>query len=446
MRNGRVVLSTVLLVALAIGLGSTAHAQDEEAVPQTIIIGPEESALDIDIRTNKPRYKPEETLRIHLELNRDAYVYIYNVRPDGRVRLLFPNGFARNNYLTAGNHTLPATNDYSLVVSEPLGVESLQAIASTTPLPIPDLSSQSLDEQAFPVLGQGIQEVKPDVEAIITETSPSEGWASAWTQFLVARSFSHLRIDSQPKGAQVYVNGRLRGQSPVELVVEPGEVNVVLRKSGFQVWSQELEVQAETQHELTVQLTSASSTPSTPETPSPPDFEGDVDIDVGSIDALWFGMNAGLNDDGIFSGGLEIGFSPHLALGGSLSFTGDDVPAFNDVGQPTRFSNERVYNDGPEAELYGKLAMPLGDRVGFHIGGGVAVQQQAHVAQPSDVVVVGGTSSSHRPLVEVQPNGYHSTENFLTVFGGVSLQAGSSQLSVTYHNRRGWVIGLNVGF
>ncbi len=443
MRKGRVAVSTVLIAMLAMGMSAGAQAQDEPPAPETIIIGPEESALSIDIRTNKPRYKPEETLRIHLELNKDAYVYIYDVQPDGRVTLLFPNGFARNNFLTAGSHTLPATDDYSLVVSEPLGVESLQAIASTTPLPIAELSSQSLDEQAFPVLGQGIQKVKPNVEAMVDESVQPESWATAWTQFLVAQSFARLRIDSQPEGAQVYVNGQLRGQSPLELVVKPGEVNVVLRKSGYQVWAQALKIEDETQHELSVQL-SADPSPATPRTPSPPDFDADVDVDLGSLEALAFGMNVGLNDDGIFSGGLEIGFSPYLALGGSLSFTGEDVPAFNDVGEPRSFSNERVYNDGPEAELYGKVAVPFGDRLGFHVGGGMAVQQKAHVAQPSEVIVVGARSA--RPLVDVQPNGYRTSENFLTVFGGVSISAGSSQLSVGYHNRRGWVLGLGMRF
>ena len=443
MRKGRYALFALLVLLFALSFGTTAEAQESQAVPQTIIIGPDESALAIDIRTDKPRYKPDETLKIHLELNRDAYVYIYDIQPDGRVTLLFPNGFARNNFLTAGSHTLPATNDYSLVVDEPLGVESLQAIASTTPLPIPDLSSQSLDDEAFPLLGQGIQKVKRDVEQMVQETVQPDAWATAWTQFLVAQSFARLRINSQPTGAQVFVNGQLRGQSPLELVVEPGDVNVVLRKSGYQVWSQELEIQDETQHELSVQLSSDSS-PATPRTPSPPDLDADVNLELGALDALWFGTNAGLNDDGVFSGGLEIGFSPYLGLGGSLSFTGDDVPAFNDLGREANFSNERVYNDGPEAELYGRLAIPFGDRIGFHVGGGMAVQQKAHIAQPSGVVVVGGTS--HRPLVEVQPNGYRTSENFLTVFGGVSLEAGSNRLSVSYHNRRGWVLGLAIGF
>jgi len=443
MRNQQLALSTILAMILAVSVGLGAFAQDDEAAPQTIIIGPDESSLNVDIRTNKPRYKPDESLKIHLELTKDAYVYIYDIRPDGQVTLLFPNGFAQNNYLTAGSHTLPATKDYSLVVDEPLGVESLQAIASTTPLPIPELSSQSLDEQAFPVIGEGIQEVKPDVEAMVQESAQPDDWATAWTQFLVAQSFARLRVNSQPEGAQVYVNGQLRGRSPLELVVEPGEVDVALRKSGYQVWSQDVAVQDETQHELSVQLTPDSSS-ATPETPSDPDEGPDVNVDLGTVDAFGFGMNVGLNDDGIFSGGMEIGLSRYLALGGSLSFTGDDVPEFNDVGETQDFSNEQVYNDGPEAEVYGKLAVPFGDRLSFHVGGGMAVQRKAHVAAPSDVVVVG--ESSHQPLVEVQPNGYYTEDDHLTAFGGVSVNVQGNRLSVSYHNRRGWVIGVGIGF
>lgn len=444
MRNRQLALPIILTMILAVSVGLGAFAQDDEAAPQAIIIGPDESSLNVDIRTNKPRYKPDESLRIHLTLNQDAYVYIYDIRPDGQVTLLFPNGFAQNNYLTAGSHTLPATNDYSLVVDEPLGVESLQAIASTTPLPIPELSSQSLDEQAFPVIGEGIQEVKPDVEAMVQESAQPDDWATAWTQFLVAQSFARLRVASQPEGAQVYVDGQLRGRSPLELVVEPGEVDVALRKSGYQVWSQDVAVQDETQHELSVQLTPDSSSSSTPRTPSEPDVNPDVNVDLGTADAFGFGMNVGLNDDGLFSGGMEVSLSRYVALGGSLTFTGDDVPEFNDVGQPTDFSNERVYNDGPEAEVYGKLAVPFGDRLGFHAGGGMAVQRKAHVAAPSDVVVVG--ESSHQPLVEVQPNGYYTEDDHLTAFAGVSVNAHGNHLSVSYHNRRGWVIGVGIGF
>ncbi len=443
MRNGRLAPLTFLAVILALSPGLGAFAQDDEAAPQTIIIGPDASPLEVDIRTNKPRYQPDESLKIHLQVNQDAYVYIYDIRPDGRVTLLFPNGFAQNNYLNAGRHTLPATNDYSLVVDEPLGVESLQAIASKTPLPMAELSSQGFDEEAFPLIGEDIETVKPDVKATIQKTAQSDAWATAWTQFLVAQRFARLRVDSQPGDAQVYVNGQLRGQSPVELVVEPGELNVALRKSGYQVWTQNVDVQAETQHELSVQLM-PDSAPSPPRTPSQPDVDADVDVNMGAIEALGLGMNVGLTDDGIFSGGLEIGLSRYVAVGGSLSFTGDDVPEFNDLGQPTNFSNERVYNDGPEAEIYGKLAVPFGDRVGFHVGGGMAVQRKAHVAAPSDVVVVG--APSRRPLVEVQPNGYYTDEDHLTVFGGVSVDVDGNHLSVSYHNRRGWVIGLGIGF
>lgn len=434
---GKRIVLTVLIGVLALTGGRTGSAQDENVVPQSIIVPPAKSELSVEIRTDRELYRPGEAVQIQVKLSRDAYVYIYDIDPAGRVTLLFPNGFSRDNFLKAGEHPLP-DGDYSFVVTEPEGVESLQAIALLQPIPLLELSAQGdLDRHAFPQLGESAQALKPRVVKMIEVTVGPGEWAADWTQFLVARAIVWLHVTTEPSGAQVYVNDKLRGQSPLELTLEPGRVRVTLEKEGYRPWSKTITLGEGVRHELSVQLTRPWPEPRFPPLEAP---EGAFL----TVPAIWLGLNAGLNEAGVFSTGLDLGLSPYVSLGGSVSLTGEDVPKYFDIGHPQEFERERVYNRGPETEAYVKISLPLGSVLSLHVGGGVAVQKRVHVALPPGVIEVGTLDA--RPLVEILPNGYSETQGHLTLFGGAALRMGSADLGVSVHNRRGWMLGLTLQF
>lgn len=414
-------------------------ADDEKAVPQGIIIGPSPSGLSIQLKTEYLVYSPKEALKLSIELSRDAYVYLYDINPAGQVTLLFPNGFSRNNLVKAGKYTLPDNPSYSFVVTEPMGLESLQALAFTKSVPLLELSAQGdLDQHPFPMLSSDAKALKPQVQKMIEITVEPGEWAADWTQFLIAPAVARLQIVSQPAGADVYLNGELRGQSPLELEVEPGQVRISLVKEGYQQWSRTLTLANRASNELNISLEPALP-PLYPPVPQAPKDDKSLWIPTFSL-----GFNAGLNAKGIFSAGFEIGATSGLSVGGSISFTDDEVPKYFDVGHPQPFPRERVYHQGSETEAYLKLSLPLFGALAIQIGGGIAVQEQVHIAAP------GGVSMDHGPgmdpLVEILPNGYSETASYLTAFGGVALRVGEGFLSIGHHTRRGWVLGLTLNF
>ncbi|NIA09718.1 MAG: DUF4384 domain-containing protein [Nitrospiraceae bacterium] len=127
-------------------------------------------------------------------VNQQAFVYIYDIQPNGVVRLIFPNAFSHNNYVAPGTHTLPDGN-YRLVVSPPTGVEQLQIIASTAPL---NLAPTQYSEP-FPWVGSDPQSAGNTIRGHImginpTPCPPCAGWATAWTSFTIAPNYSY----SQP--------------------------------------------------------------------------------------------------------------------------------------------------------------------------------------------------------------------------------------------------------
>lgn len=431
-------LIALLLIGL-IGLATWGGSVEEKVVPQGIITAPSQSQLSIEIKTDHEIYSPKEPLKLDVELSKDAYVYIYDINPAGRVTLLFPNGFSRDNALKAGKHTFPDKNTYSFVVTEPLGVESIQALALLKPIALLALSAQgSLEAQPFPQLSSDPKALKPQVQKLIEIAVEPGEWAADWTQFLVAPAVAYLRIASQPAGAQVYVNGQLRGQSPLSLDIEPGQVRVALVKEGYEPWVKTITLENRALQELSIRLDPMPS-------PLFPPPSSSTDEDVLDVPSFTLGLNAGLNAEGTFSAGLELGFHAGLSVGGSVLFTEDEVPDYFDIGHPEPFPRERIYNQGPETEAYLKLSLPLLETLQLHVGGGVAVQERVHVAAPGDAIIV-VSAWGMSPLVEILPNGYSETATYLTVFGGAALRVGGHWLSLGYHVRRGWVLGLTLRF
>lgn len=415
---------------------------DDNAVPQGIIVQPAEQDFSIDIQTDHAVYSPKEQVRIVVELSDDAYVYIYDISPQGNVTLLFPNGFTRNNFLKEGRHVLPPTADYSYIVSRPLGTEVLQAIALVKPIPILSLTAQSnLDVHVFPQLSDNPISLSPQVQQMISVNAEPGEWATDWTQFLITEPRASLSITTTPAGSQVFINGELVGISPINLAVAPGSVAVSVKQNGFEDWSRRVNLANRESKEFVIDLepliasTPVQPAPSTP--PSPPSFDRTTS---GVLNSIQIGFDVGMNSNGVLSAGFDLGFSAGLGLGGSMTFDEDVVPNYYDIGMPRRFSRERVFNLGPETEAYLKLSVPLSSRFSLLLGGGLAFQEKVHIASTSSTYVV--TSAD----ILILPNGYRTVESFLTAFGGIGLQIGDNLISFGHHSRRGWTAGLTIRF
>ncbi|HED05032.1 MAG TPA: DUF4384 domain-containing protein [Candidatus Fraserbacteria bacterium] len=439
MKFARLALSLGLL--LSISLLFTAIAA-ELPVPQGIIVSPpvgEHNQLSLSLWTDQERYYPGRPLLIRFKLNKPAYVYIYDIAADGQVRLIYPNGYSRQNHLQAGEHRLPDSQSYSLVVGGPLGREYLQAIALLRPIPLLKLSGQGgFAKTAFPILGQSLSALKVRVTKLISISVKPGEWAAAWTGFRVVSPQAMLVIRSQPAGAAVYIGDKLRGQTPLMLSLQPGTLRVRISKEGYQSWVKTVQLKAQAQGRLEVQLQ-----PAIPTGPGPRETGSSTGTDLLTIGDLLQGwaLNFGLNPaSGVGSLGLNLKLSDWLALGGSLAFTGQTVPDYFDLGHPASFARQRVYNLGPELEADLWLQLPLSGNLALLLGGGLATQQQVHLAAPGGVQVVKAES------VTLKPNGYRRTRTYLTLAGSLLVRAGSASLQLGYHSRRGWLVGFGWHF
>ncbi len=507
---------------LGIAIWSMMGAAQQQPIPEGIIVQPAQTPLAIQLSLDKASYAPGDRLRLTVSLSQSSYVYIYNITPDRRVNLLFPNAYQPMNLLGAGTHTIP-NQRYSLVISPPTGFECIQVLALAAPLPLEQLiPGGKLELQnPFPLLSQKPQEFKAFMQNLIVGTVSTTGWAAAWTCFQIAQPQARLRIISNPSGALVFLNGAMIGPTPLEITLAPGRYHVALSRFGYQEWSHIVDLKQGSEITLEAQLvyspffqltgraarlrivsepddatvflnnTYAGKTPLTLEIApgryhvvvtkegyeswvQTLELKGNSDITLEatlkplavpptppippsppisppvppvltppalSKPTMMVGFSGGLNAARIPSVGFDFSFaiqSSFAGLGVSFLMTGENVPEYEDIGAPADLGPTLTYRNGPETELYAKLSLAFINGLGVDLAGGIAIQQEAHIALP--------LAPSSALDVVVKPNGYQTEKIYLTGLIGLSLRSSNLTLSAGVHNRRGWVIGIGVIF
>ncbi|MDD5220818.1 MAG: DUF4384 domain-containing protein, partial [Candidatus Bipolaricaulis sp.] len=167
-------------MALLLGLSFLAAGQS----PLGLTPAPVEEPLAVQLWVNRASYTEGEAASAVFTVNRSAYIYLFDVRTDGTVRLLFPNGYSTQNFVSAGTHSLPE-GLYQFLVAGPSGTDTLQIVASLAPLVLPNPSASD----PYPLVGSSAGEAVGLIQAQIDALPPSDAcglqWATAWCSFTV---------------------------------------------------------------------------------------------------------------------------------------------------------------------------------------------------------------------------------------------------------------------
>lgn len=192
---------------------------------KNIIIVPKPSELEVKVWLNKPEgavYQVGESINIFFRANKSCYVVIYDIRPDGKITLLFPNRYDTNNYIAPNvTYKLPISTAYSLKVTPPEGKEYIQIIASTSYIPIIQQLRELGTTKTFPELTTDPENyVQKQILPYLTGE-----WASDITYFYVGRAprTGVVQLESNPTGAHVYVDGKYLGRTPARIELDEGQ-------------------------------------------------------------------------------------------------------------------------------------------------------------------------------------------------------------------------------
>lgn len=242
MRHNKGIFATVL-VALS---GMLALAQPR-ITPQGIIVNPAPTDLQVKTwvdkdpgKTGNSSYRIGENITIYVQVNQDAYVYLFNINADGKIDLILPNNLSRDNFLRAGETRAfpPQGANYRFTISGPEGQDQVLAIASKQPLSLADIA----DVERGQMRVQGAENLARALSIVVTPI-PQQSWVSDVATYRVGRlqtpppppppSSATLSVNSNPQGAQVIVNGQVVGQTPLTVSVRPGRTEVEVRLRGY---------------------------------------------------------------------------------------------------------------------------------------------------------------------------------------------------------------------
>lgn len=231
----------LLLAAWALGA-----ALAQQISPQGIIVNPVPTDLQVRVWVDKDPgkrgqavYQVGEPIYIYVNVNQDAYVYLFNINADGRIDPILPNAFERDNFLRAGETRRfpPEGGRYRYTVTGPEGEDRVLAVASKRPLSLQEI----LDVERSQVRVRGAEGLAKAL-SIVIEPVPDKDWVTDVARYFVGRvstppptpATATLVADSRPQGADVYLDGRLQGRTPLTLSVNPGRHEVEFRLAGYQ--------------------------------------------------------------------------------------------------------------------------------------------------------------------------------------------------------------------
>ena len=222
MKTGTWRLGAVLLVVLTT-FGIIAAAQG--VTPLGIIpTPPENTDLEVRVWVDQGAYTVGEPITIHYSVNEPAYVYIWDVLPDGTAVQIFPNAsFGQtDNFVLAGEHTLQGT------IAPPYGTEYVQILATTSP--VNPFAFFTTDPEAF----------RQMIEAQILGILPPSERSWDFTSFEIVSSppptYATLIINSVPGGALAFIDGTYVGYTPRTVLVSQGFHRLTLTRPGYEPW------------------------------------------------------------------------------------------------------------------------------------------------------------------------------------------------------------------
>ena len=224
-RTGAVLLSILAVVAV-LGWAQGAVA------PKGIITTPPDSELEVRIWVDNGAYALGEAITIRYSVNKPAYIYIWDIQPDGIANQLFPypSSSSPNNFVQAGEHTLaPPPGSSGWIIAPPTGTEYLQILATTSPV------------QPFAYMSPDPQVFQQSIEAQVLGILPAEERSWDFTSFEIVSgtpvSYGIITVNSSPSGALITIDGDYAGYTPRTMFVEQGFHRISVTKSGYTGWN-----------------------------------------------------------------------------------------------------------------------------------------------------------------------------------------------------------------
>jgi hypothetical protein len=259
-------MKKLLMIPAALLLSTAAAAPKISA--QSIIVNPTQPDLSVSVRVNKdttgnsnPTYRVGENISISTTVNRDAYVYLFNVDAQGEVTQILPNRLGGANFVKANTTAVfPAAGaSFTFTVGEDTGLNKVLALASLTELNIDALSTFRTQQDQFATVTAKGQQQLAQALSIVVNPIPQNSWVSDTAFFSVAAQTpvqtGSLFVGTNVANATVVLNGQRLGSANTTFSsIRPGSYPVRVQAPGFRDYTTTITVRAGSTTNLNVEF------------------------------------------------------------------------------------------------------------------------------------------------------------------------------------------------
>ncbi|MEF2277736.1 PEGA domain-containing protein [Deinococcus sp. YIM 134068] len=307
-------MNKLLMIPAAMLLGTAVAAPRISA--QSIIVNPVQPDLSVSVRVDKdqsgssnPTYRVGENIRLSTSVNRDAYVYLFNVDANGEVTQILPNRLNEGNFVKANTTTtFPATGaNFTFTVGEDVGLNKVLALASLTQLNLDQISAFKTGQDSFATVTPRGQQQLAQALSIVVNPLPQNSWISDTAFFSVVAQTpvqtGNLFVGTNVPNATVILNGRRLGSANTTFSgLQPGSYPVRVQAPGFRDYTTTVAVRAGSTTNLNVEFAQTVAT-----TPAPVVASGQYTLAIRSR----------VEGARVFVDGQEVG----IIRGGTLNVT-----------------------------------------------------------------------------------------------------------------------------
>ncbi len=154
-----------------------------------------ESVLDKDSKkfvaklwTDKKEYHKGSPVTFYFYCENDCYLHLVDFGTSGRVRLVFPNRFQKDNFVKGGDViTIPTAkeDEFRFRVKGPAGTERVKAVVTTQKVHL-FKGEYDFEKDVYPEWDEKAEAVEKDIDVQLGEM-PSHVRTNVWTKFRVVK-------------------------------------------------------------------------------------------------------------------------------------------------------------------------------------------------------------------------------------------------------------------
>lgn len=244
-----------LTIAFAILFASAAFAQNRIVVsPQAIVVNPLPTfEVDVFFETagESPTFDVGEAVRLGVQPSEDAYVYLFDIRPNGAVTQILPNQVdegSEDNFVRGGNTRFfpPRGAGYEYVINPPRGLSKVIAVASKDRLDTQELARfRQGDQFATSDIGQ---QGFADAFSIVVRPIQQSDWVTDTALYYVGErqqqpQFATLDVQTEPRRAEVFLDGEFIGVTPLNFGARPGRHEVRIELDDYRTVNRSIVLQ-----------------------------------------------------------------------------------------------------------------------------------------------------------------------------------------------------------